>query len=163
MTAFCPSCGTDRPVGIARRKETYTFRGQPIEIDAEYTQCEECSEEYLTDRQAQDNLDRVKETYRREHDLVGPAEIREIRRRYGVGQKAFSKLLGFGEATIASYEGGEVPTEAASNLISLAAKEDAFRMLLEKNANKLGPTQLKKVRQRLANGTRATLYPPRWG
>ncbi len=48
-------------------------------------------------------------------------DIKDIRKKYGLSQKSFAKLLGIGEASIARYETGAVPTRANKNLISAAA------------------------------------------
>lgn len=53
-------------------------------------------------------------------DMLQPEEIVAIRKRYGLSQKAFARLLGIGEASIARYEKGDPPSKAMANLIRAA-------------------------------------------
>ncbi len=56
---------------------------------------------------------------------MSPEEIKRIRGKYGLSQKAFARLLGIGEASIVRYENGQTPTKANTNLIR-AADNPAF-------------------------------------
>lgn len=58
-------------------------------------------------------------------DDMTAQEIKEIRGKYGLSRKAFSQLLGIGEASLARYESGAAPTKANANLIR-AAKNPRF-------------------------------------
>lgn len=67
--------------------------------------------------------------------------IKATREKYGLSQRAFSTLLGIGEATIVRYEKGAVPTKANANLI-IAADDPHFMVgCLERNGDGLTPRQ----------------------
>ena len=58
-------------------------------------------------------------------DEITPQRIKAIRKRYGLSQQAFARILGIGPASIARYENGATPTKANANLIR-AAEIPAF-------------------------------------
>lgn len=52
-------------------------------------------------------------------------DIKSVRKRYGLSQQSFARLLGLGEASVARYENGQIPSKANANLIR-AACDPAF-------------------------------------
>ena len=54
-------------------------------------------------------------------EQMSAQEIKGIRGKYGLTQRAFAQLLGIGEASIARYESGSEPSKANANLIRAAA------------------------------------------
>ncbi len=53
-------------------------------------------------------------------DDITPDSIKSIRKRYGLSQQGFARLLGIGEASMARYESGATPSKANANLIRAA-------------------------------------------
>lgn len=149
MRAFCPSCATVRDVHLDSREESYEVRGELIPGTHSFYVCETCGSEFSSAEQAQRSLSQVREAFRSRHGLVTPDEIRSIRARYGAGQKPFGLILGLGETTINSYEKGELPTTANSNLIRTASDPTVFARLYEAARNLVGPTQQKRIEEKL--------------
>ena len=147
--ALCPQCGKVQAVKIVTREETYTYRGESVRVAHELSVCTVCGEELSTAVQAQQSLTDIRESYRKKHDLVTPAEILSIREGYGAGQKPFGIILGLGESTINTYEQGEVPTTANSVLIRAAGDPATFKKMFLKRQHLLGPTQRKKIEKHL--------------
>jgi predicted transcriptional regulator len=83
--------------------------------------------------------------YRKQHDLLTPAEIISIREQYGLATKSFAKILGLGEISITRYENGHVQEEAQNNLILLMKSKAAFTQLYEKNKHRLTDKEVEKV------------------
>lgn len=76
-----------------------------------------------------------------------PDEIKEIRGKYGLSQKAFALLLGIGEASMVRYENGQEPSKANANLIR-AAKYPRFMLdCLQRDGGQLSEPQRKKTEQ----------------
>ena len=44
-------------------------------------------------------------------------DIKRIRRKYGLTQQGFARLLGLGEESVVRYENGQTPSKANANLI----------------------------------------------
>ena len=145
MKQFCPTCGTIQTVREETRRETYVVRNEHVTVQARFFRCAGCGDTFANAAQTDELINAARAAYRARHRLVSPEEIRRTRRRYAVGQKAFGLVLGMGEATVALYESGKLPTEANSNLIRLAAQPAIFRQLFDANEGKLGPTQRRRI------------------
>lgn len=78
---------------------------------------------------------------------VTAEEIREIRGLYGLTQRSFAKLLGIGEASLARYESGSVPSKANANLIR-AARHPEFMMECLERDGELIPTRQREQAMR---------------
>lgn len=74
-------------------------------------------------------------------------EIKDIRKRYGLSQHAFARLLGIGEASITRYENGATPTKANANLIRAAMIPEFMAGCLERDGETLTPKQRASVEQ----------------
>ena len=72
-------------------------------------------------------------------------QIKEIRKRYGLSQQAFARLLGIGEASITRYENGVTPTKANANLIRAAMIPEFMAGCLEREGGALTPKQRASV------------------
>lgn len=93
---FCPNCEeyTDATLGV--EKEVYNVRGEPIEIEAEIATCQKCGMKIFDEERDSRNLEKAYNLYREQHKLLSPDEIRVIREKYGLSQRALSRLLGWG-------------------------------------------------------------------
>src|SRR5438445_1224256 len=96
-TATCPSCDREATIRKGVRRETLVIRSEPVEIDADVRQCGLCGEVFATVDEEELNFQKAYRIYRERHGLLQPEEIRAIREQYGLGQRAFSRLLGWGE------------------------------------------------------------------
>lgn len=150
--ALCPSCGDIREISLLEREETYTFRGEKIALNHEVAVCTDCGEEFSTADQIERSLTSVQEEFRRRRNLVTPEDIRSIRAKYHAGQKPFGILLGLGESTINSYEKGDLPTDAISQLIRSVSDPETFTSMFHERKHKIGPTQQKRIASCLEKG-----------
>ena len=146
MATFCEYCNKFVDTHIEQYTDTITVKDLPIEITAKGAFCNECRHQ-LFDR----NLDNealliAYREYRNEKNLLQPEEIKQIRTKYGLSQVAFAKLLGFGDKTIARYEGGSLQDEAPNSLIYLMGKPTNMLEML----NKFGKDRLNEEELRLA-------------
>lgn len=78
---------------------------------------------------------------------ITPQEIKRIRKKYGLSQKAFARLLGIGEASMARYERGKEPTRANANLIRAADNPTFVLECLDRCDGLLTESQCKKTEQ----------------
>ena len=118
----CHECG-----GVMRRDvrpDTIEYRGRTVTVDQPGWYCDACGEAVLTDEDA-------RATERAFHDLkaevegvLRPAEVRGVRKRLGLSQRAASELLGGGPRAFQKYEAGTVIiSRAMSNLLRLLAND----------------------------------------
>lgn len=78
-------------------------------------------------------------------DEITPQTIKSIRKRYGLSQQAFARILGIGEASIARYEQGVTPSKANANLIRAAAIPEFMADCLRRDGSVLTSKQRASV------------------
>lgn len=142
---ICPCCGKFTSITIRTEPETYTVRGEVVSIKSKIAYCNICENQIWVDELDEENLNSAFDKYRETKKLLTPSRIKEIRDKYNVTQVTFSRILGFGDKTIARYETGSIQDEAQNNLIMLADIPENFEMLLEKNKEKISYEDYRKA------------------
>ena len=74
-------------------------------------------------------------------------DIKRIRRKYGLTQQGFARLLGLGEASVVRYENGQTPSKASANLIRAADNPAFMRDCFERDGDLLSHEQRGKAEQ----------------
>lgn len=149
MKKFCPVCGKEQETEVIEKEEVSTVRGDEIKAFARIRVCSVCGEELFDEELEEENIQRVYDIYRKKHGILSPEEIKNIRESYGLSQRAFAKLLGIGEASIARYETGALPEKSLSNMIMLLKDPKNMEKLLEKNEKALTPREKMRLLRRL--------------
>ncbi|MCX7667742.1 MAG: type II toxin-antitoxin system MqsA family antitoxin, partial [Atribacterota bacterium] len=125
-TIYCIDCGQEVSAIVIEQEERYTVKGDgPFTITAQVPICPRCKIELFDEEIEAENQKNLYEQYRRKHGLLLPEEIKAIREKYGLSQKSFSRLLGFGEVTIHRYESGSIQ-DKAHDMIIRKAESPAF-------------------------------------
>jgi len=147
---FCPNCEDLTDVELKIEKEVYNVRGEPIEIEAEITICQKCGENIFDEERDSRNLEKAYSQYREKHNLLPPDEIRTIREKYGLSQRALSRLLGWGEITIHRYENGAIQDNVHDSTLRLIEDPQNMQKFLEANRNKLPSHTVVRLDKRIA-------------
>lgn len=148
---FCPNCEEYTDVKLGVEKEVYNVRGEPIEIEAEVAICQKCGEKIFDEERDSQNLERAYSHYRERHNLLLPDKIRTIREKYGLSQRALSRLLGWGEITIHRYENGAIQDNVHDSLLRLIEDPENMQKFLEANRNKLPSYTGARLEKRIAS------------
>ncbi len=114
---FCVSCMEEHKIDIVQREEYEIFKGEELAFIATYNYCSNTDELQETEELIRANNLAVKDTYRKKVGLLTSEEIKKIREKYGISQKDFSKILNWGEATIARYEKHQVQDRAHDDIL----------------------------------------------
>ena len=139
---------------IIKRKATYRIKGEPIEI-LETVRINLKNNEEIFDEELEDkNLENIYNQYRKKHSLLMPNRIKEIREKYGVSQRAFSRILGWGEVTIHRYETGALQDRSHNDALVLLENPDNMKTLLENNKNKINRKDYINIKENLQNLTK---------
>jgi putative zinc finger/helix-turn-helix YgiT family protein len=148
--SFCPECMRMVDCDIIERPDTFTIRGEDVTVGAQIAVCPCCGEEIGVE--ALDNVAFLAAyaVYRARHDLLQPEQIRAIRSKYGLGQKAFARLLGWGDVTVSRYETGSLQSVSHDQALRLAEDPDTVRRLLARGAARLSAEQRTTLDRRLA-------------
>lgn len=148
--AYCDDCKQMREYDVVARTETYEVKGDPVTIEASVAVCRTCELELGVEELDEATLQQAYSVYRSRHGLLQPEEIRGIRSMYGLGQKAFSKLLGWGEVTLARYEGGSIQAAAHDQMLRLAQDPQNISRIVARGTGQLTEEQRATLTTRLA-------------
>lgn len=146
MRDFCPNCGTTRDLRIAERRETYRVRNEPIEVDARVAVCAVCGKDVFDPQLDETTLRAAYAVYRARRGLLQPEEIRALRERYGLSQRALSRLLGWGLITIQRYERGALQDPAHDGILRRLGEPGFVLQALERNRNRLSDREYQRIR-----------------
>lgn len=150
-SVYCLPCRKNVGADVVERKETYTVKGEPIEVLAQVAVCPQCKQDHYDDELDFQTQQSVFNQYRQKHNLLSPEEIKEIRERYELSQKAFSRLLGFGEVTIHRYELGSIQEKTHDLLIRQAEEVDFIKQRYEENPKAVRSREKKAFEKRLTD------------
>lgn len=153
FNTYCVSCDEEVAANIEYRNSVVRVKGDDVGIGECVAVCPHCGSDIADSRIESGNLSRAYEAYSRNHGIVTQNEAREIRRRFGLSVREFSRFLGFGEQTYARYESGSIPTKSHSDLIRLATTPEGAKSLLNSNADRITPDSRNKVNRAIAEMT----------
>jgi len=151
--AFCPNCEEYTEATLGVEKEVYNVRGEPIEIEAEVAICQKCGSKIFDEEKDSQNLEKAYSHYREKHNLLSSDEICTIREKYGLSQRALSRLLGWGEITIHRYESGAIQDNVHDSLLRLIENPQNMQKFLKANRNKLPAYTAARLEKRIASFT----------
>jgi len=146
---ICPACENETEITRGYLEETTKVRGKEIKTESLVDRCSACEEFFADTETEEENIQKIYREYRKVAGLLQPEEIKEIRERYGIGQRALSRILGWGEISVHRYEAGALQDEAHNNQMFCLKDPQYFELLFEKNKDKLAPHAATRVRQRL--------------
>jgi len=148
---FCPNCEEYTETTFGVEKEVYNVRGEPIEIEAEVAICQKCGAKIFDEERDSRNLEKAYTHYREVHNLLSPDEIRIIREKYGLSQRALSRLLGWGEITIHRYENGAIQDNVHDSILRLIEDPQNMQKFFEANQHKLPSYTAARLEERIAS------------
>lgn len=142
---LCSECMQLTDYELMPKRETFEIRGEQVTVDTQVAICRACGEEIGIAEVDDVTFSAAYNVYRARHDLLQPEQIRAIRSKYGLGQKAFARLLGWGEVTLARYESGSLQSLSHDQSLRLAEDPSHVRQLLARNAHRLTSRQLEDL------------------
>lgn len=145
MKKYCEECKREVETNIITQKESYIVCGEEIEVDAQVLVCADCGEEFFCEELDNNTLLAAYNKYRKKHKLLFPEEIKRIREQYGLSQRAFAKLLNWGDKTICRYENGSIQDKAHNSLLLFLREPKNMRVFLNENEILLDERQKKKL------------------
>lgn len=113
--------------------EKIEVKGKVINVEQTYYYDKENDLYYDDVELGNENLRRIRNTYRKEMGLLTDIEIKDIRNKYNLNQRNFSLLLGFGEVTITRYESKSIQEKAHDIIIRNASNPEEFFKNVESN------------------------------
>lgn len=146
-TNKCFECGHS---AFEKVKIMETVKVKDLEISNThiYYRCEKCGEMYEPFDNPDYNILSDFTIYRDKKNLLQPENIQQIREKYGLSQRDFSKLLALSHATISRIEGGVIQSKQHDVLLRLASDPYAFYNTIVVNSkNVLNKEVLEKLEE----------------
>jgi HTH-type transcriptional regulator/antitoxin MqsA len=119
---ICNLCHSSN-VSILTAKDSFTYKGQKLEFEVEYSVCKACGREFIDTQQIQKNDVSILNAKKFADGLLSSEEIQEIRNNLGLTQEMASKVFGGGENAFSKYENGKVAQSAAMDRLLRLASE----------------------------------------
>ena len=128
----------EHDVDIVEVTDNEIFKGEEVAFLATYEYCSNADEYLETEEMIKTNSLAMKDAYRKKMDLLTSSEIINIREKYGISQKDFSEVLGWGRATITRYENHQVQDRAHDDVLrKIDADPKWFLEMLQRAEGKI--------------------------
>lgn len=93
-------------------------RGEKYSVQTEAMLCSRCGAQVLTDAQSAAYSIAIADAYRERHGLLTSRELKRIRQRFGLSQRAFARRFrGISLASLKRWEAGAIQDEAHDELL----------------------------------------------
>lgn len=145
MKKFCDECLKEVKCECKERNKELRYKGKVINYLEKYYVCSECNNEFYDDLYDY-NIKTGNEKIRKAFEIITIEEINDILKKYNIGKKPLSLILGLGEITITRYLDGQNPTKDISDLLkNISDNPILYEMYLETNKDKITNIAYKKT------------------
>jgi len=148
---YCAECLEDSEFTPVETKKVFDIRGESIEIMVTRFQCSCCGEIIPDPYLEEQYFAQAYSEYRQRKGLLQPDEMIGIREMYGLSQRQFAKLLGWGHATISRYENGALQSPSHNAELVLLKNPENIKELLESNSKQLNGKEVNILENRIAS------------
>lgn len=122
----CPICEKIHKVMVCEEETKALVKNNPVEYKEIFYLCPESNEEFYPGNVMDENLIRARDSYKKANGLLTSSEIKEIRNYYGLNQKEFSNIFGWGDITIQRYENKAIQDETYDEVLKRAKDDPMF-------------------------------------
>lgn len=134
---FCEDCNGMRVTTPKATEITHKIKGEEITVTVNVPFCPECGCE-LSDLDVEEyHHDLALNEYRKRKGLLYSEQIKTIREKYGLSQRAFARALGFAEPTINRYELGALQDTLHNNMLVLVNEPSVMLKMVSLNKENL--------------------------
>lgn len=158
ITGECPICEDVKKLSYGSRVENLKINKQNIHVKTKVYRCEEGKHYFYDPADEENKFQEAYRKYRELNALLQPEEIKAIREKYGLSQRALARFLGWGEITVQRYETGALQSNAHNFLLLLLEETTNFERLYEMRKTLLGAKDIRKINKHLDNIKQLTLF-----
>lgn len=115
---FCEECRDDVEYTITEVPMIGKIKGIEYHYIGKEARCVKCNTSVYVPEINDYNLKALYEVYRRENGIVSLDVILAIPKKYAIGKRPLSLLLGWGEQTFSRYCDGDIPTKQYSEILT---------------------------------------------
>lgn len=140
-----PSPLADGYAVLRQEPDTQTFRKEEFSYMYHCYECEVTRERFTTLELDNLNTAQVYNQYREKHELMFPAQIRQMRERYGQTAARMGLLMDVGPNQYSNYESGEVPSASNAKILRLISDPEHFLNIVRGKKAELRPNEYQKL------------------
>lgn len=138
MTGFCEKCRDVVEYTVREGEKTKCIKGKEIRYTGKEAYCRECGDEIFVAEIRDYNLQMLDKAFREQEKLISVSDIESILKKYNIGKRPLSLLLGWGEGTVTRYLNGDIPTKQYSDILRrILADANYMAEILEQNKNQI--------------------------
>jgi putative zinc finger/helix-turn-helix YgiT family protein len=131
---FCEQCHDIVNCDIKEEFKIKNIKGKKIEYKGKEAYCNKCGSNVFIAEIRDHNLKKLDDAYRKIEDIIMVSDIEKILKKYNIGKRPLSLILGWGEGTITRYLNGDIPTKHYSDTLKKVLEDPEYmKELLEKN------------------------------
>lgn len=135
---FCENCRDYVDYKVIEKSMSDKLKGKSYTYMGKEAYCQKCHEEVYVGEINDYNLEALYTIYRKENQIISLEMVREIPKKYDIGKRPLSLLLGWGELTFSRYYDGDMPTKQYSEILKQIYEDPQYyKELLEKNKENL--------------------------
>lgn len=146
---FCENCGKEQKAIIKEIEKEFVVKDETIKARITLCECEHCHEEIWDEVLEKENEAKVFSLYRKKVGFLSSEQIKAIRKRYGLSQKMFSILLGFGSKTITRYENNSLQDESHNLLMKLMNDPVCFLKVWEERKYLFSSREISVIQEKV--------------
>ncbi len=133
----CPFCAEETSCSVENEKSIVIVQKQEVEVEHPLYTCQDCGEEFESLDSDKEPTFLAREKYREVNGLLTVSKIKSFREQFGLSQKDYSLLCGFGEITITRYERGEIQSDVHNFVMESSMSSSGLESLLKKFGHKV--------------------------
>lgn len=135
---FCEECRNEVDYTVTNVSMSGTIKGETFHYFGKEAHCAHCNSQIYVAEINDTNLRALYDKYREKNGIISLDCILEIPKKYAIGKRPLSLLLGWGEQTFSRYCDGDMPTKQYSDILLKIYNEPQFFLeLLESNKENL--------------------------
>lgn len=143
----CPLCEGVRNLVYGSQQEKILVRGEEIDVSVNLFYCPTGDHYFQSFDDDEERIQSAYREYRKRKGFLQPEEIKQIREQYGLSQRNFARLLGWGDITIHRYESGSLQGDAQNDVLLLIKSFEDFKKYFEKKKNSIDSEIVLKVEE----------------
>lgn len=150
ISYHCPFCDEEHNIQVKKKISNANIKDTLIKYEQIVYYCPMEDEEFVPSRIMDENLLNARDAYKARVGLLTSDEIKNIRRTYGLTQKEFSRLLGWGDVTIGRYERKLIQDETYDSIMRMTQTNPAYTLeRLEKHKEKFEIKRYEEIKSNI--------------